>query len=112
MCHRPQGSPENSARGGCENRNANGYLAHLQGRGDPWERLGNWFSSPDAARSHSHWATGLAKYSVTKETQVVSPEPYGNNDDLFRKSKVCHFKLTATKLLFDYLPPYCIVLSQ
>lgn len=65
-----------------------------------------------AAPSRSRWATGLAKSSVTKETQVVSPEPYGNNGDLFRKSKVCHFKLTATKLLFDYLPPYCIVLSQ
>lgn len=57
-------------------------------------------------------AVGLAKYSVTKETQVVSLEPYGINGDLFRKSEVCHFKLTATKLLFDYLPPYCIVLSQ
>lgn len=81
---------------------------------DLWEGLGDeiLILIPYATQSHSHWATGLAKYSVSKETQVVSPEPYGNNGDLFRKSKVCHFKLTATKLLFDYLPPYCIVLSQ
>lgn len=79
-----------------------------------WEELDDeiFILIPDATHSHSHGAMGLAKYSVTKETQVVSPEPYGINGDLFRKSEVCHFKLTATKLLFDYLPPYCIVLSQ
>ena len=83
-------------------------------RVDLWEGGGGeiLILIPDATHSRSHWATGLAKYSVSKETQVVSPEPYGNDGDLFRESKVCHFKLTATKLLFDYLPPYCIVLSQ
>lgn len=79
-----------------------------------WEGLGDEILVliPDVTHSHSCGAMGLAKYPVTKETQVVSPEPYGINGDLFRESEVCHFKLTATKLLFDYLPPYCIVLSQ
>lgn len=55
---------------------------------------------------------GLAKYSVTTETQVVSPEPYGNNGDLFRKSKVCHFSLLLQNcfLITSPLPPlHCLV---
>ncbi|KAM7324619.1 hypothetical protein ACRRTK_016924 [Alexandromys fortis] len=59
-------------------------------RVDLWEGGGGDFLIliPDATHSRSHWATGLAKYSVSKETQVVSPEPYGNDGDLFRKSKL------------------------